>query len=137
MDPWWKYKAKWPHAIGDKSTVRSLGSLLIALESEIASGRVELHIGTSLSVLETFDDNYLDWAYVDTTHAYEQTKAELALLKHKVKSGGIIAGDDWREDPEHRHHGVYRAVQEFLIEETSYRLFFQENTQWAISQDIK
>jgi hypothetical protein len=137
VDPWWKYEANWHWAVGDKSTVRSLGALLIAIEDEIASGRVELHIGTSLSVLDVFEDNYLDWAYVDSTHAYEQTKAELALLKHKVKPSGIIAGDDWRENPEHRHHGVYRAVQEFLIEEPSYRLVFQEDAQWAVSHDTK
>ena len=137
VDPWWKFKAEWHWAIGDKSTVRSLGALLIALESEIASGKVELHIGTSFSVLEAFEDNYLDWAYVDSTHAYEQTKAELALLKCKVKPGGIIAGDDWRKNPEHKHHGVYRAVQEFLINEPSYRLVFQKAAQWAISQDKK
>jgi hypothetical protein len=137
VDPWWKYEANWHWAVGDTSSVRSLGALLIALESEIASGKVELHIGTSLSTLEAFEDNYLDWAYVDSTHAYEQTKAELALLRRKVKPGGIIAGDDWREHPEHPHHGVFRAVTEFLIEEPSYRLIFKEDAQWAISQDKK
>lgn len=135
VDPWWKYAASWHWAIGDRSTVRSLGALIIALEDEIASGRVEIHIETSQSALEAFEDNYLDWAYVDSTHDYEQTKIELALLNRKVKPRGIIAGDDWRENPKHIHHGVYRAVQEFLIEEPSYRLVFQEQDQWALSQD--
>jgi len=134
VDPWWKYAAHWHWAIGDKSTVRSLGALVIALADDIASGRVELHVGDSLSVLETFEAAYFDWAYIDSTHAYEQTKAELALLERKVMTNGIIAGDDWQEDPQNPHHGVYRAVQEFLNDEPSYSLIFQEAAQWAISR---
>ncbi|GAB2606134.1 hypothetical protein GCM10027034_44290 [Ramlibacter solisilvae] len=134
VDPWWKYEARWHWAVGDKSSVRSLGALVIALEDEIARGRVELHIQDSVTALGALDDEYLDWAYVDSTHAYEDTKAEISLLKRKVKADGIIAGDDWREDPTHRHHGVCRAVREFLAAEPSYSLIFQEGTQWAISR---
>lgn len=133
VDPWWKYEAHWHWAVGDTSSVRSLGALLIALQHEIASGRVEVHIADSASALQALEDASLDWAYVDSTHAYEQTKVEMALLKRKVRHGGIIAGDDWREDPAHRHHGVCRAVREFLVAEPAYRLIFQEETQWAIS----
>jgi hypothetical protein len=135
VDPWWKYEADWHWAVGDTSSVRSLGALLIALQKEIASGRVQLHIGDSVSALQALEDHCLDWAYVDSTHAYQQTKGEMAVLKKKIKPGGIIAGDDWREDPTHRHHGVYRAVREFLAAEPGYRLIFQEGTQWAISTD--
>ena len=135
VDPWWKYEAEWHWAIGDKSAVRSLGALLIALEDQIASGQVEIHIGSSLEVLETFEDECLDWAYIDSTHAYEQTKAELSLLVRKTGPKGIIAGDDWQENPKHRHHGVYRAVKEYLTDHPSYKLIFQEGTQWAILKD--
>lgn len=134
VDPWWKYEPHWHWAVGDTSSVRSLGALVIALEKHIAAGRVELHIQDSVQALHGFDDASLDWAYVDSTHAYEQTKAEIALLKKKVKPGGIIAGDDWREDPAHRHHGVCRAVRESLASDASWRLIFQEEAQWAISR---
>jgi hypothetical protein len=134
VDPWWKYEPHWHWAVGDTSSVRSLGALVIALEEHIAAGRVELHIQDSMRALEGFADASLDWAYVDSTHAYEQTKAEIALLKRKVKPGGIIAGDDWREDPTHRHHGVCRAVRESLAEDPSYRLVFQEEAQWAMAK---
>jgi hypothetical protein len=134
VDPWWKYEPRWHWAVGDKSSVRSLGALVIALEKEIASGKVELHVGDSVSALADFEDASLDWAYVDSTHTYEHTKAELELLKRKVRPEGIIAGDDWREDPQHRHHGVCRAVREFLAAQPSYRLVFRESAQWALSR---
>ncbi len=133
VDPWWKYAVEWHWAIGDKSTVRLFGALVIALEDYIAAGRVEIHVGTSSEALTTFADSYLDWAYVDSTHSYHQTKVELNQLKDKVKPNGIIAGDDWQANPQHKHHGVYRAVNEFLAEHESYGLLFQEDTQWALS----
>jgi hypothetical protein len=132
VDPWWKYEPHWHWAVGDTSSVRSLGALLIALEPEISAGKVEVHVADSISALQSMEDSYLDWAYVDSTHVYDTTKAEMALLKTKVKPDGIIAGDDWREDPAHRHHGVCRAVREFLAEDPSYRLIFQQEAQWAI-----
>jgi SAM-dependent methyltransferase len=134
VDPWWKYETHWHWAVGDRSTARSFGALVIALEKEIASGQVELHVQDSVGALATFDDGYLDWAYVDSSHAYETPRAELALLRRKVKPDGIIAGDDWRPDPAHRHHGVYKAVQEALAADPSYALVFQEGTQWAIAR---
>ena len=50
-----------------------------------------------------------------------------------MKPEGIIAGDDWRPDPEHRHHGVYRAVMERL-DSGAYVLVGADEatTQWAI-----
>ncbi|MBW4622523.1 MAG: class I SAM-dependent methyltransferase [Cyanosarcina radialis HA8281-LM2] len=134
VDPWWKYKSDWHWAIGDTSTVRSFASIVLSLQQEISAGKVEIHINGSKEVLKSFDNGYLDWAYVDSTHAYEQTKDELALLKDKVKPSGIIAGDDWQKDPSHRHHGVYRAVNEFLACEPTYQLIFQEGTQWAVTK---
>lgn len=134
VDPWWKYEAHWHWAVGDTSSVRSLGALLIALEKDIAAGRVEVHIQDSVGALGSFEDAYLDWAYVDSTHAYETTKAEMAVLKRKVKPDGIIAGDDWREDPAHPHHGVCRAVREFLAEDPSYEMVFQRDAQWAVAR---
>jgi hypothetical protein len=84
-------------------------------------------------VLRRFPDGHLDWAYVDSSHAYEHTRDELALLHRKVRPGGVIAGDDWRPDPEHPHHGVHRAVLE-LVEEHGYDVLVADagTRQWAI-----
>jgi hypothetical protein len=85
-------------------------------------------------VLPQFPDRYFDWVYIDTLHFYEHTRDELALLKTKVKVDGVIAGDDWLPDPSHRHHGVCRAVTEFVQAEP-YELIYadEQDLQWAIS----
>lgn len=74
--------------------------------------------------------------YIDSSHAYDHTVEELEILKFKVKSDGIICGDDWRPDPNHRHHGVCKAVNEFL-EKEGYELLYanEENLQWFIKKN--
>ena len=78
--------------------------------------RCTFHIGDDVNVLQEFPDHVFDWAYIDTTHEYGHTRNELAILRRKVKTSGVIAGDDWHENPSHVHYGVCRAVHEFCDE---------------------
>jgi hypothetical protein len=52
-----------------------------------------------------------------------------------VKSSVIFCGDDWRPDPNHMHHGVYKAVNEFILK-YNYQLIYasDKNLQWFIKQ---
>ena len=108
VDPWYLLGVEWSWARGNRSTIDALCSILRRFRQDLSSGRVVLNIGDDLDVLRTFPNGYFDWVYLDTTHDYEQTTKELELLKDVVKSGGIIAGDDWVERPSHRHHGDVR-----------------------------
>lgn len=56
----------------------------------------------------------LDWAYLDTTHQYKDTLRELEHLEQMMAPDGLILGDDWAPDPNSPHHGVYRALHEFV-----------------------
>ena len=59
----------------------------------------------------------LDWAYLDAKHLYESSLADLRTLKTLLKDDGVILGDDWNPNPSHVHHGVFRAVQQFVMDE--------------------
>ncbi len=85
---------------------------------EVASDRVTIHKGDSLARLAEFEDDYFDWVYIDTSHAYEQTVKELELCRSKVKSGGIIAGHDYCQGSiaQSIAYGVVQAVHEFCAE---------------------
>jgi hypothetical protein len=133
IDPWYLQGLEWPWEKEDRSTIHALVGILKDFEKELASGQVVLNIGYDQDVLPTLPDGYFDWAYLDTTHEYAQTRTELQLLRRKVKASGVIAGDDWRPDPTHPHHGVYRAVQE-VIAEGRYEILYasSEDLQWAI-----
>jgi hypothetical protein len=135
IDPWYLLGEKWEWASGNQSTNKALRNVLFWFRRELAGpqARVELHIGYDEEVLTHFSDNYFDWVYLDTSHTYEQTKVELALLTNKIKSGGVIAGDDWFTDSAHPFFGQYRAITEFLSESGFVLLYSSDaDHQWAL-----
>lgn len=135
VDSWYFLTAHWPWARGNQSTVDALTGVLQTFKKELEDGRVLVHVGDDLQLLTRFPDQYFDWVYLDTSHAYEHTKHELQILVGKVKDNGVIAGDDWQPEPSHRHHGVYRAVSELIASE-EYRVIYanRDNLQWAIQR---
>lgn len=52
-----------------------------------------LTVGDDLQVADMLPDN-VDVLFIDTSHTYEQTKAELELYWGKVKPGGVIVLHD-------------------------------------------
>lgn len=72
---------------------------------------VRVNDADSLAVLDAFDDGALDWVYVNSTHEYEDTLAELRASAEKVVDDGYIAGDDYNV-----FHGVIPAVHQFCAE---------------------
>jgi hypothetical protein len=135
VDPWYLQGTEWTWKKEDRSTIQALIGILKDFEVQLAREQVVLNIAFDQDFLVTLPDAYFDWVYLDTTHEYEQTKLELQLFQRKVKPSGIIAGDDWRPDPAHPHHGVYKAVQE-LIAEGKYEILYadSQNLQWVIGR---
>ncbi len=133
VDPWYLLGAEWNWGPPSRSTVDALCSILHRYTDELTAGRVVLHVGWDLEVLAAMPDASFDWVYLDTDHEYESTRLELEVLQRKVTPSGIIAGDDWRSDPDHRHHGVFRAVQE-VVATTGYDLLHadDDDQQWLI-----
>ena len=74
---------------------------------------VTLIKGYSHNVIPTFQDNFIDFIYIDADHTYESVKRELNSVYSKVKIGGIISGHDYCSV---KFPGVVRAVIEFCTE---------------------
>lgn len=66
-------------------------------------------------ILNDYPDEYFDWVYIDGDHSYEAVKKDLYNSEKKVKKGGFITGDDYREGGWWKG-GVKRAVNEFIKE---------------------
>ena len=84
-------------------------------QDEISNRRIEINLGESTKVARSFPDSYFDWVYIDTSHSYETTFAELKEYQKKIKKNGIIAGHDyvrWSRTGFTRY-GVIEAVSEF------------------------
>ena len=135
IDPWWNQPFEnWAWSTGDQSPASSGAAIIHAFSDEIQRGDVRIHAGYDTDVLARFPDEYFDWVYLDTTHKYEDTREEMALLLRKVKEKGVIAGDDWYENESHSHHGVCRAVREVLSQDPTVSLAYCKNHQWALTR---
>jgi SAM-dependent methyltransferase len=64
----------------------------------------------SVDAAERFAPESVDFILVDGSHEYEDVLADLRAWYPKLKPGGVIAGDDWR------NRGVNTAVRAFFGE---------------------
>lgn len=60
-----------------------------------------------------FDDNSLDFVFIDADHSYESVKKDLEAWYPKMKKGSIFSGHDYAPYDDHNHPGVKKAVDEF------------------------
>ena len=63
---------------------------------------------TSRLASSNFDDESLDFVYIDANHEYKYISEDLELWFPKLKSHGVLFGDDYS-----RNYGVHKAVNEF------------------------
>jgi hypothetical protein len=72
----------------------------------------------SASAANLFQDESLDFVYIDAAHDYENVKKDVEVWFPKVKVGGIIAGHDYlnatKEETGHSLFEVKKAVDEFF-----------------------
>lgn len=83
---------------------------------------INLHKGFSWELVDKFEDNSIDFIYIDGQHTYDDVARDLNLYLPKLKQGGIVAGHDYHEV----WPGVKKAVDEIAgIPELTY-----EDTSW-------
>jgi SAM-dependent methyltransferase len=66
----------------------------------------------SLEAAMQFEDNSIDFVFLDASHEYEDVKADIDAWYTKVKPGGIIAGHDYWPNGA-AWPGVLKAVNEW------------------------
>lgn len=64
----------------------------------------------SAKAANLYDDNSLDFVFLDADHSYKSVKRDVTAWLPKVKPGGILAGDDYNP----AFPGVIQAVNELL-----------------------
>jgi hypothetical protein len=66
---------------------------------------------TSEEAILKFQDNSLDFVYIDADHTYENVKKDLEMWWKKVKVGGLLCGHDFSVEM----LGTMKAIIEFSI----------------------
>lgn len=69
--------------------------------------------GDSAETASLYEDESLDFVFIDASHDYESFRKDLIAWFPKVKVGGMISGHDFA-DP---YPGIMRAVRDHLAEE--------------------
>jgi hypothetical protein len=71
--------------------------------------------GLSTEIASLFGDLSVDFIFLDAGHSYADVKADLTSWWPKLKTGGVMAGDDWCfEDENSGEHSVACAVSDFF-----------------------
>lgn len=69
--------------------------------------------GDSFDRANDFEDESIDFCFIDANHTYEFVKKDILAYLPKMKKGGIISGHDYNMS----HPGVIQAVNEIFVEE--------------------
>lgn len=71
---------------------------------------------TSMEAVKQFEDESLDFVYIDANHAYNYVKQDIQEWSKKVRIGGIISGHDY----DMVHPDVVKAVNESFFASEDY-----------------
>lgn len=134
VDPWYRLTPFWGgERKPEMSAVSALINILSVYREEIESGRIMVVPDFGASFLKGCPKGHFDWVYLDASHKYEDTLAEIEAAARCIKSGGVLVGDDYDKDPASKQHGVHRAVGEFLRRNAKSELLLDKGRQWAVS----
>lgn len=118
VDPWKEmrsaeHKDSWYQRVSQDEMDGYHDAVRKSFAPHVRRGVIEIHRKASWDAMAEFEDGSLDWVYVDGDHSYAAVKRDLETSYAKVRTGGMIGGDDyklggWWGD------GIVRAVHELL-----------------------
>lgn len=83
---------------------------------------------TSMEAVKLYEDESIDFIFIDASHEYEDVKDDINNWFPKLKKGCIISGDDYGNPG---FPGVQKAVDEFFVN-TDMDLHIDNITWWAV-----
>ncbi len=93
VDSWKAYKG-----FSEHTTQSKLDELYEKTQDRLKPYNVKFIRKFSQDAVKDFDDNSLDFVYIDGNHKYQYVMDDLTEWTKKVRPGGIISGHDYRRD---------------------------------------
>lgn len=110
IDPWQAYPGYRDHVSQDK-----LDAFYEETAIRMAPFYSQMIRKFSMDAVQDFEDNSLDFVYIDANHDYNHVIEDITEWYKKVKVGGIISGHDYikRKGQDHLY-AVKQAVNDFV-----------------------
>jgi methyltransferase family protein len=74
------------------------------IDIQLKDPRVLCLRGYSSRIVSQFEDNQLDWVYIDGNHDFEHVSEDIRLWYPKVRPGGLVSGHDCYNSTEGGHY---------------------------------
>lgn len=87
--------------------------------------RFKLYRQKSDDAVSNFEDETLDFIFIDGIHTYEQVKKDCENYYPKIKKGGLFSGHDYNVIAD-----VQKAVKEFAINSGQKQIFLTDVDVW-------
>lgn len=88
---------------------------------------------SSRNTVKLFNDDSLDFVYIDANHSYKYVLEDIKLWFPKVRKGGIIAGHDFLDGNRREGtFGVFQAVKEFFAYSQCIYITDEEWPSWYV-----
>lgn len=84
---------------------------------------------TSIDASKDFENETLDFVYIDGNHQYTQFKQDLEIWYQKIKQYGVLCGDDYGIP---YSEGIIRGLNEFSFEKKVNFHYVHNSTQWFL-----
>lgn len=79
--------------------------------------------GDSFDRAKEFEDESIDFCFIDANHTYDFVRKDILAYLPKMKKGGVIAGHDYNMS----HPGVIQAVNEIFVENVERNFYTPED----------
>jgi len=97
IDAWTTYQGWY-----DYTTQSKLDEIYNETKQRLVNYDCKIIKGFSMDVVKTFEDESLDFVYIDAAHDFQSVTNDICEWTKKVRKGGIISGHDFR-----RHKGTF------------------------------
>ncbi len=116
VDPWREFDyLEYVDMANDNQLVQDQRYEVTRKKLELFTTRSEIIRDISEAARVRFDNESLDFIYIDANHSYEGCLQDLQMWWPKLKVGGLMAGDDYTNtDNGVTKYGVKLAVDQFF-----------------------